>query len=36
MRSANNLGEQEFWDSLPINEPQIGKNTPLSEKHTEF
>lgn len=36
MRSSDNLGEQDFWDSLPINEPQIGKNTPLRKKHTEF
>jgi hypothetical protein len=36
MRSTNNLGEQQFWDSLPINEPQIGKNTPLRKEHTEF
>ncbi|XP_069694913.1 venom carboxylesterase-6-like [Periplaneta americana] len=36
MRSSSNLGEQEFWDSLPINEPQIGKSTPLKLKHTEF
>jgi hypothetical protein len=36
MLSSDNLGEQDFWDSLPINEPQIGKNTPLRKKHTEF
>jgi hypothetical protein len=36
MRTSSNLGEQEFWDSLPINEPQVGKNTPLRNTHTEF
>jgi hypothetical protein len=26
MRRSLDLGHREFWDSLPINEPQIGMN----------
>jgi hypothetical protein len=26
MRSSLDLGNMEFWDSLPINEPQINVN----------
>lgn len=26
MRSSLDLGHREFWDSLPINEPQISVN----------
>jgi hypothetical protein len=26
MRSSLDLGNREFWDSLPINEPQINVN----------
>ncbi|XP_069694918.1 venom carboxylesterase-6-like [Periplaneta americana] len=36
MKSSENLGDGAFWDSLPIEEPQIGKNTPITFKHNEL
>jgi hypothetical protein len=33
---SDNLGDQKFWDSLPINEHQIGKTTPINMQHTEL
>lgn len=36
MKSSENLGDGVFWDSLPIDEPQVGKNTPINLKHSEL
>ena len=36
MRKSDDIGNQEFWDSLPINEPQMRKTTPLKGKHVEL
>jgi len=36
MRSSDNLGDPEFWDSLPINERQVKVDTPISVIHSEL
>jgi hypothetical protein len=36
MMESDNLGNQKFWDSLPIKECQMNKTTPLDTKHTEL
>jgi carboxylesterase type B len=36
MRSSDNLGDPNFWDSLPINERQVKVDTPISVIHSEL
>jgi hypothetical protein len=36
MRSSDNLGDADFWDSLPINERQVKVDTPISVIHSEL
>ncbi|KDR06604.1 venom carboxylesterase-6-like [Zootermopsis nevadensis] len=36
MMKNDNLGNQKFWDSLPIDERQIGKTTPIDMRHEEL
>ncbi|KAJ4451370.1 hypothetical protein ANN_02832 [Periplaneta americana] len=36
MRKSDDLGHRKFWDSLPIDEPQMRVDTPIKIKHTEL
>jgi hypothetical protein len=36
MKISNELGDPNFWDSLPIQEKQLRVDTPLTGNHNEL